>query len=144
MSIFQESIFMRPDMKHHVSVENFHHWAPAMLRQCLNAELAHTGCPLRKCRRDGCCSGPLVALDEARTLRLAPADIAGVRDDETLMPFCFNTLPHNMQGRAALAYEANVKTLLADPRATVEEPARTIGARRWKKLVLGAVPRGTE
>ena len=127
-------------MKHRVSVKNFNHWAPAMLRHCLNAEQAQIQCPLRKCRRDGCCSGPLVAMDEARALRLAPADIAGVRADELLMPFCFNTLPHDMQRRAALAYEANVKTLMADPKATVEEYTRTIGGRTWKKFYLGTVP----
>jgi len=127
-------------MKHPVSVKNFNRWAPATLRHCLNAEHAHIHCPLRKCRRDGCCSGPLVAVDEARALRLAPADIAEVRADELLMPFCFNTLPHDMQSRAALAYEANVKTLLADPKATVEEPSRAIGGRTWKKFDLGTVP----
>ncbi|UVC09306.1 hypothetical protein IHQ71_01350 [Rhizobium sp. TH2] len=131
-------------MKHPVSARNFNHWAPAMLRQCLNAEFAHIRCPLRKCRRDGCCTGPLVAMDDTRALRLAPMDITRVRADETLMPFCFNTLPHDMQSRAALAYEANVKTLLADPQATVEEATRTIGARSWKKFVLGSVPVGAE
>jgi hypothetical protein len=129
-------------MKHPVSEKNFNHWAPAMLRQCLNAEFAHVRCPLRKCRRDGCCTGPLVAMDEARALRLAPADIAGVRADETLMPFCFNTLPHAMQVRAALAYQANVKALLADPKGVVKEPSRTIGAQAWKKFDLGTVPVG--
>lgn len=125
-------------MKHIVSDKTFRHWAPALLRNGLTAECAHAICPVRKCRRDGCCSGPLIADADDNVRRLAPADRGALRADEALIPACFRLLPHAAQGRVALAYAAGIAALRARPGAIVVEPARATGVRIWKKLDLGA------
>lgn len=120
-------------MKHAVSEKNFHHWAPAVLRHLAVAELSHDGCPVRQCRRNGWCTGPLV-LDGPDGAGLAPQDKKDIRASEALVPVCFYSLPEESQRRVSELYVANLEALRADPQACVVEPARTIRARRWKKI----------
>jgi hypothetical protein len=120
-------------MKHHVSDRNFHHWAPAVLRHLAVAELAPEVCPVRQCRRNGWCTGPLV-LDGDDGADLAPPDRTDIRAGEALVPVCFYSLPAETQQRVSELYIANIEALRADPDARIVEPARTIFARRWKKI----------
>jgi hypothetical protein len=120
-------------MKHAVSEKNFHHWAPAVLRHLAVAELSHDGCPVRQCRRNGWCTGPLV-LDGPDSAGLAPPDRKDIRAGEALVPVCFYSLPEESQRRVSELYVANLEALRADPDACVVEPARTIRARGWKKI----------
>jgi hypothetical protein len=131
-------------MKHPVSKKNFSHWAPALLRHCTVAERVHIECPVRKCRRDGWCTGPLVMIHGDDMPCLAPPERSAVPPGATLIPVCFFCLPDDSHQRVEAAYLAGAKARPDDSGATVTEPTRATGARRWKKLQIGDVALSAE
>jgi hypothetical protein len=120
-------------MKLPANAGTYNRWAPAVLRNCLSYEYAPLDCPIRKCRRDGFCTGPLIARHDG-TIRLAPADGAGAPPHATLVPACFVHVPDTVRARVTKACAANVNALLDAPGATVIETTRAIASRRWRRL----------
>lgn len=104
----------------------------AILRNCLTYERAPQHCPVRKCRRDGCCSGPLASVRAADVpLADGPGDTGG---DGMAVPVCWPTLTAGEAANVRIALGANIRALDRHLDSTVIETTRTIFARRWKRL----------
>jgi len=104
----------------------------ASLRKRLTDERAPDACPVRKCRRDGVCSGPLACVTgEHIRLAAGPADAGS---EALPVPVCWFSLTTSQIDRVRTALVATLRTLDRDPAATVIETTRTIAARRWKRL----------
>lgn len=104
----------------------------AILRNCLTGERAPDVCPVRKCRRDGVCSGPLACVTgEHIRLAAGPADAGS---EALPVPVCWFSLTTSQIDRVRTALISGIRTLDRDPAATVIETTRTIAARRWKRL----------
>jgi hypothetical protein len=120
-------------MKLPVNARTFKRCASTVLRNCLSDEHAPLDCPIRKCRRDGVCSGPLIA-DLDGTIRLAPADAADVPRDAMLAPVCYLHIPEAGLARVDKAYSDTLRNLVDQPGARVVESTRVIASRRWRRL----------
>ena len=106
----------------------------AALRNCLSYEYAPLACPVRKCRRDGFCAGPLIAEDGDGRRRLVRADAAGVMLGQGFAPVCYLHIDKDVTARVRKAYGATVRALDAEPGAEVIETTRVLAARRWRRL----------
>lgn len=104
----------------------------ATLRNCITYENSPYDCPVRKCRRDGCCSGPL-ARDTDGHIRLAAApDDPG--NATVPVPLCWFSLSESQLKNVRMALGAGIRALDRQPAPTVIETTRAIGGRRWKRL----------
>lgn len=104
----------------------------ALLRNGMTGENAPDTCPVRKCRRDGCCSGPLACVTgEHIRLAAGPADAGS---EALPVPVCWFSLATSQIGNVRMALVSGIRTLDRDPAATVIETTRTLAARRWKRL----------
>ncbi|MBX9458199.1 MAG: hypothetical protein KL863_20400 [Rhizobium sp.] len=130
-------------MKLSATAENYDRWSAAVLRNCLAYALAPLDCPIRKCRRDGLCSGPLVATEAGRA-RLAPADGDGTRPDAAAVPICYVTLDEAVRDMVTRVCAAHHRELRAQPGATVIETTRVIASRRWRRLDWIAAEDGSD
>ena len=113
---------------------NFHRIRAAVLRNCLSYECAPLDCPVRKCRRDGLCAGPLVALDEGGRHRLVRSDAADIASGDGYAPVCYNFVAEDVRTRVFQAHGASLRALAAEPGAYVVETTRILAARRWRRL----------
>ena len=100
----------------------------AALRACITDQGVPDRCPLRKCRRDRFCTGPLYTRLENGTelCLLAAADIDDVRHS-TVLPVCILVL----EEAAIEAVTAHMQALQQP--VTVLSPDRAIAARRWSQ-----------
>lgn len=108
----------------------------AILRNCLSYEGVQEYCPVRKCRRDGFCSGPLASVRGAHVQLATGCDDAC--GDSPPVPVCWLTLTEKESANVGMALRANVRALGQNPAATVIETTRTIFGRRWKRLFPSA------
>ena len=120
-------------MKLPVTKETLARVGAALLRNCLTQHHAPHICPVRKCRRDGICSGPLFAKADGGGCRLACADAADVAPGGTVAPICYLHVPEPVLARVDEAYHAGIRAM-AEPGAVVVEASRVITARRWRRL----------
>jgi hypothetical protein len=109
----------------------------AALRNCLSYECAPLACPVRKCRRDGFCAGPLVCEDSDGRRRLAPADADDIAPDQGFAPICYLHIAREVKARVNKAYDATFRAFDAEPGAEVIETTRVLAARRWRRLDPG-------
>lgn len=130
-------------MKIPATAENYDRWTAAVLRNCLAYAGAPLDCPIRKCRRDGFCSGPLVA-SEAGRARLSPADGICIRPDAATLPICYAVIDEAVRAMVFRACNAHFRALAAEPGATVIETTRVIASRRWRRLEWVAEEGGAE
>ena len=107
----------------------------AILRNCLTYEGVQEYCPVRKCRRDGFCSGPLASVRGAHVQLAAGSD--DTCGDCPPVPVCWLTLTENESANVEMAFGANIRALDRDLTSTVMETTRTIFGRRWKRLRSG-------
>ena len=104
----------------------------AILRNCLTSEHAPLDCPVRKCRRDGCCSGPLAAVSDGQVRLATGPDDSG--SDTIPIPVCWFALSEGQMANIRIAAVSNISMLDCQPAATVAETTRAICARRFKRL----------
>lgn len=113
----------------------------ALLRNALSYRRTPLACPVRKCRRDGFCSGPLVVPGKSGN-RLVAADASDCSEGQMAVPLCF--LLHETSDQEDL-----VRIALSDFRCCassadgwVMETSRTLSSRRFRRLAGGreAVP----
>ena len=121
-------------MKLSVTKETVARATAALLRNCLTRHHAPRACPVRKCRRDGLCSGPLFPAAEGGGGRLARPDAADVAPGGNAAPICYLHIPKPMLARVDKALGAAVRAIAAAPGLEVAEATRTITARRWRRL----------
>jgi hypothetical protein len=88
----------------------------------------HRTCRIRKCRRDGGCTGPLLRHDAAaaRFVAARPEDAIG-----EIGPLCCFALDEAGRGHVAAASERVLARLGAAPGVRFPEETRTIAARDW-------------
>ena len=121
-------------MKLSVTDETYTRACAAALRNCLSYECAPLACPVRKCRRDGFCAGPLVSEDGDGRRRLARADAADVAPGQRFAPVCYLHVAEDVKARVNKAYGASFRAFDAEPDAEVIETTRVLAARRWRRL----------
>jgi hypothetical protein len=100
----------------------------AVLRARNTADGGPCRCPLRKCRRDRSCTGPLYTqlADATEPCLVAPADIDDLKHS-AIVPVCMRMLD-----QATLEGVAAYLQALEQP-VTVLSPDRAIGARTWTR-----------
>lgn len=106
----------------------------AALRNCLSYEYAPLACPVRKCRRDGFCAGPLIAETDDGRHRLARADAADVAAGRRFAPVCYLHVAEDVKARVDRAQAAAFRALDTEPGHEVIETTRVLVARRWRRL----------
>jgi len=105
----------------------------ATMRNCLTRERAPQACPVRKCRRDGCCTGPLVCLRDEQ-IQLAPGP--GVIGSGSLpLPICWLALTDAQEASIRTALCSHLRALDRHVDSTVVETTRALSGRRWKRLL---------
>ena len=120
-------------MKLSVTKDTIARVSAAMLRNCLTQHHAPLACPVRKCRRDGICSGPLFTEADGDGYRLACPDAADVAPGGTAAPICYLHVPAPVLDRVDKAFGADINAMAA-PGIAVVEATRVITARRWRRL----------
>ena len=105
----------------------------AVLRHAATGLGLHAGCRIRKCRRDGGCTGPLLRHDAgtARFVAARPGDAVG----ETA-PLCCLALDPAGRGRVASLAARILGRLEAAPRVRFPEDTRAMAARDWSAFSL--------
>lgn len=126
-------------MKLYVSLHGFDRCSAAALRNCLSYELAPIHCPVRKCRRDGVCSGPL-AFSDAAGWRLSPHDVAGIPAGTGFAPLCYWHLPPGVAKHVRDILAAHCREHDASFAASTFETTRAIKSRSWRRLKGSGVP----
>ena len=121
-------------MKLSVTKETVARATAALLRNCLTQHHAPRACPVRKCRRDGICSGPLFTQADGEGCRLARPDAADVAPGGNAAPICCLHIPEPLLARVDEALGAAVHATVATPGLEVAEATRTITSRRWRRL----------
>ncbi|MDB5555062.1 MAG: hypothetical protein JWL86_5046 [Rhizobium sp.] len=91
-----------------------------------------TICPIRKCRRDGFCSGPLVASDGGGMIVLG--DNLGDRAAGTGMPACHLMGDDAERERLLEAMRELARQVGESESGTMWETTRVIASRRWRKI----------
>ena len=90
-------------------------------------------CPIRKCRRDRRCSGPLLTGTEMHSLRLSDGE--ALLPEEGQVPICMCLCRHRestiMCARALSLIRACVRQ---KPERPLLDNGRAIGARQWRKI----------
>jgi hypothetical protein len=104
----------------------------AILRNGLTGERAPEACPVRKCRRDGVCSGPLAAATGEHVRLATGPDDAG--SDIIPIPVCWFALSQAQMARIRTEAVDTLRTLDRHLDATVIETTRALSGRRWKRL----------
>lgn len=108
-------------------------WAPTVLREALAGADVPRRCPVRKCRRDGACTGPLVDLVDG-VGRLAPPDGMPTVSGEVPAPVCYLGVEETVRAEVDEAYLTRLRALVATPGASLAVAPRAIAARRWRRL----------
>ena len=111
--------------------------ARAVLRNCATRYRLPRTCAIRKCRRDGACTGPLLRYDEAgRRFCLAAAD-----GSDAIAPLCYIMLDHGWRDVLSKTQAGIIERIAHRPGIVVPEKTRTIAARRWRSFSIpAAVP----
>ena len=105
----------------------------ALFRNAMTYRRAPVNCRLRKCRRDGFCTGPLLACSDAG-YRLCASDASDCGGDLTAVPVCFAWCAEAEQQPVVDVVMAELRRLKTTPGDWVLETSRTIFSRRWRKL----------
>jgi hypothetical protein len=121
-------------MKLSVTKETVARATAALLRNCLTRHHAPRACPVRKCRRDGLCSGPLFTAADGDGCRLARPDAADVAPGRNAAPICYLHIPKPLRIRVDKALATAVRKVVATPGLEIAEATRTITSRRWRRL----------
>jgi hypothetical protein len=91
------------------------------------------GCTIRKCRRDGGCTGPLMRYDAA-SAHFVPG---GPGDEiDAIAPLCCFALDETGRDRIAFIVEDIMKWLERMPEARHKEATRAIAARDWSTFAI--------
>ena len=106
-------------------------WEAAVYRHAATWHGMVRTCPIRKCRRDGYCTGPMLVVEGAAT-RLAGPD-SGPDSDELLMPLCHFYTGARNRHRAAKTFADVVSRARADNGHAVFVPDRALAARRYRR-----------
>ena len=131
-------------MKYQTSRHKIFAWLPALFRRQITDAGLHGGCPVRKCRRDRQCSGPLVR-NRGETLTLL-AECEGLEAARTHQPddlevtLCWFSMTEAEQSRVASAYRSESIRLIKQADGTVTEATRTLRGRRWRECRLEVDP----
>ena len=120
-------------MKISARTANFNRCVAAVFRHCLSGQDAARRCPVRKCRRDGLCAGPIVRCGD-HGLCLGRADASDTVSDELPVPVCYFHLTRQTRRRVDQAYATQIRAMVHAPDTTMVESTRTIAARRWRRL----------
>jgi hypothetical protein len=120
-------------MKLYVTLHGPDRCSAAALRNCLSYELAPIDCPVRKCRRDGLCTGPLVLRDGGGD-RLARHDAADIARGTRFAPLCYWHLPPGVAAHVRDIHAAHCREHDASFAAWTFETTRSIKSRRWRRL----------
>lgn len=109
----------------------------AMLRNCLTTADVPPECPIRKCRRDGLCAGPLVRAT-GDGWRLARADAADVASDDLAAPLCYMHLTDAVRDQILEAYAAAISVIREERDTDIVETTRVLSSRSWRRIKGGA------
>ena len=120
-------------MKHHLTRNNPGLCSAIALRQAITATGVPHTCLIRKCRRDGGCTGPLVAGDIHPDRDFLIADPAQ-SPAEKMMPSCLPTCSESEMNEINRHGKAILQRLKETPEMPLVEPSRAIGARTWKTI----------
>ena len=120
-------------MKLYVTLHGPDRCSAAALRNCLSYELAPIHCPVRKCRRDGVCSGPLVLCDDTGR-RLARRDAADITPSTGFAPLCYWHVPAALAAHVHKIHVSHCRAHRASFAASTFETTRAIASRRWRRL----------
>lgn len=112
----------------------------ALMRRVLGEMGVPQICPLRKCRRDGTCTGPLVIKDPAGLCRLAGEEEV-LASDRVLTPACIIWIGESWEAvegpffrRSRIYFRRGIREVLL--------PLRAIGARKWGRVELWSEAEG--
>ena len=94
-------------------------------------------CRIRKCRRDGGCTGPLTRYDAA-TARFVAARPGDTVDE--IAPLCCFAMEAAGRDCLAAAVERALARLSDVPGATFPEKTRALAARDWSRFCLPTQP----
>lgn len=105
----------------------------AVMRNCLSYIRAPLTCPVRQCRRNGFCSGPLAIAGEERWI-LARSDAADVARDAAFGPICIWCMKKDVLDDLVKVVRDQCAEILPRADGWALETTRVIAARRWRKL----------
>ncbi|MDB5525256.1 MAG: hypothetical protein JWM58_3019 [Rhizobium sp.] len=120
-------------MKHHLNRNNPGLYSAIALRKAIIAAGLTHSCAIRKCRRDGGCTGPLVAGDiytDPDLLVVDPARSPG----EHIIPACMALCSESEIDDINRHVGAILQGLKETPEMPLVDPSRAIGARTWKTI----------
>jgi hypothetical protein len=120
-----------------VSTTDVPRLAGVILRACATNFRLHETCAIRKCRRDGGCTGPMLRC-EADGSGFVPA--LSSDDPEECAPFCCLALPGPVRQQVAGMQQRAVQQVAGRPGHVYPEETRAIAARSWAGAFFAAEP----
>lgn len=121
-------------MKHRLEDDNIRALFAAMLRLAMTEFGMPHECPIRKCRRDGSCTGPLLSRDRKTQALTIVAD-PRLSHTDVNPPICRFLRTESEQLRITQRIGEMTKAVGDNPDMPVIEAGRAVGARKW--LVIG-------
>jgi hypothetical protein len=121
----------RDEMK--ISITDVPRLTLAILRACATGLRLHETCTIRKCRRDGGCSGPMLHHD-ADTQRYVPARPSD--DSRHCAPLCCLALDGPVRHEVAAIQKRLLQRIAGRPGQVFLEETRAIAARSWRAIAI--------
>ena len=119
-------------MKLHPSKTSRGRWVAAFARAASRQLELCTICPIRKCRRDGFCSGPLLAAEGGGMIIVS--DNLGDRAAGTGMPACHLMGDDAERKQLLEAMRDLARQAGESENGTMWETTRVIASRRWRRF----------